>query len=73
MEKSTKLNPVQLHLIQLFSINMSNNELSEIKNLLVDYYNKRVSIESDRIWKEKAYTNMYMDEILNTHIQRNKK
>lgn len=72
MKKTTKLNPVQLHLIQLFSKNMSEDELKEIKALLLEYYNKRVTEEADKIWNEKQYSNEFMDQILNSHIQRTK-
>ena len=53
---STKLNPVQLHLLQLFSKSMTNEELAEIKKILSDYYFKKVETEVDAFWEKKDFT-----------------
>ena len=42
MRESTKLNAVQLHLLELFSGEMTDQQLSDIKGLLKSYYAKRV-------------------------------
>jgi len=53
---STKLNAVQLHLLQMFSKNMTDNELIEIKKLLSNYYFKKVEEEVDAFWAKKKFT-----------------
>lgn len=53
---STKLNPVQLHLLQMFSKSMTNDELVEIKKILSDYYFNKVEAEVDAFWKKKNFT-----------------
>jgi hypothetical protein len=50
------LNPVQLHLLELFSKSMSERELLEIKEVLVKYYQQKVDTEIDAIWEKKGYT-----------------
>lgn len=53
---ATKLNPVQLHLLELFSKEMTEVELMEIKELLVKYYSRKVDAELDQIWESRGYT-----------------
>ena len=51
----TKLNPVQLYLLELFSKEMTEKELQEIKEILVDYYKRKVDDEVDAVWDKKGY------------------
>lgn len=67
--KPTKLNTVQLHLLKVFAKNTNDNDLSEIKALLSNYYAKKVDIESDKIWNEKGLTEQDMEKLLHTHIR----
>lgn len=53
---SSKLNRVQLHLLELFSKDMDEQELTEIKELLVKYYQQKVDQELAEIWERKGYT-----------------
>lgn len=53
---STKLNPVQLHLLELFSKEMTEQELLEIKDLLTQYYARKVDEELGIIWEKRNYT-----------------
>ena len=56
MAPSSKLNPVQLHLLELFAGGMTEKELLEIRTLLVQYYSKKVDEELDQIWDKRHYT-----------------
>jgi hypothetical protein len=53
---STKLNAIQLHLLELFAGDMTEQDLQEIKALLVEYYNRKAEEELDRIWDNRNYT-----------------
>lgn len=53
---SAKLNPVQLHLLELFSKDMTEQELLDIKALLVQYYSRKVDEELDLIWEKRNYS-----------------
>jgi len=53
---ATKLNPVQLHLLEMFSKKMSERELLEIKNLLVQYYTTKIEKEVESFWDKKGFT-----------------
>jgi hypothetical protein len=65
----TKLNEIQLHLLNLFS-KVSNKELPHLKKVLVAFYNDLAQEEGDRIWQEKGLSAEAMDELLNTHPKR---
>ena len=53
---ATKLNAVQLHLIELFARPVTEQELLDIKELLVQYYAQKADAELDRIWEKKGFT-----------------
>lgn len=55
-----KLTPQQLAILQLFSFDMNEGELVELKNVLVDFYHQRLQRALDLICDERNIT----DEIL---------
>ena len=67
--EATLLNPVQLHLLRMFSYNGDEASLFELKDVLFQYYCQKVNEEGKRIWKEKNMSDETMDELLNTHIR----
>ncbi|MBK9013887.1 MAG: hypothetical protein IPM82_07270 [Saprospiraceae bacterium] len=54
---SSRLNPVQMHLLHLFSRPMSELELKELKMLLVEWYDRKAQEEMDKLWEEKGLSN----------------
>lgn len=70
---ANKLNPVQLHLLELFSKNMTEQELMEIKELLVQYYSRKVDEEVNQIWKKRGYTKKTFEKATkNLHLRSKK-
>ena len=65
----TGLNEMQLHILQLFSKPMTKKEMQEIKDLLVEYFDKKVQKEMDKIWKEKKLSQKKINEMGNSHIR----
>ena len=51
----TKLNPVQLHLLEMFSKNMGEEDLIAIKKLLVQYYQEKIEQEVNVFWDKKSF------------------
>ena len=66
---STILNPVQLHLLRMFSHNKDEKSLIELKDVLFNHYCQKVNKEGKRIWKENGLNNEIMHELLNTHLR----
>jgi len=67
--EATILNPVQLHLLRMFSHNRDEASLVELKDVLFNYYCQKVNEEGKRVWKEKNMSNQTMNELLNTHLR----
>lgn len=61
----TGLNEVQLMLLRMFDRGMSEKEISDIRNLLLDYYERELHEELERVIEEKKYTQKDFDKILN--------
>jgi|GEM_PF-409986 len=53
---ATALNNTQLEILKLFSEEQSEQELREIKSLLVAYLADKVTREADQAFDEKGYT-----------------
>jgi hypothetical protein len=67
--EATVLNPVQMHLLQMFSYKKDEESLNEMKNVLFNYYAEKAQKEIDRIWDEKGMSNELMEEWKNTHMR----
>ncbi|MBC7920733.1 MAG: hypothetical protein H7Z75_06535 [Ferruginibacter sp.] len=66
---ATKLTPLQLELLRVFSHNPSEGELRDIKRLLANYYAEKLQDEVDKAWDERGYNNDTVKEWLNTHMR----
>lgn len=58
------LTNLQLELLKLFSMNLPEEELLEIRRMLANYFAERASDEMDRLWEEKQWTNDTMEDWL---------
>lgn len=58
------LTNLQLELLQLYSLDLSEAELLEIRRLIANYFAEKASDEMDKLWKENNWTNETMDEWL---------
>ena len=64
MIQSTKLTNLQLEILKLFSREVPNNELLEIKRMLANYFAGKLTAEADKVWDEKGLTDDDMDKWL---------
>jgi hypothetical protein len=55
--KAQPLTNVQLELLKLFSTNLSQEDLLDIKRLLARYFAQKAINEADKIWEEKGLSN----------------
>lgn len=62
---SQPLTNVQLELLKLYATDLSEEDLSELRDILADFYAKKSIQLADRVWKEKGLTNDDMDAWLN--------
>jgi hypothetical protein len=59
------LTNLQLELLKLYSTNLDQKDLVEIKRILANYFVQRAIKEADKIWEEKGLSNEDMDKWLN--------
>lgn len=69
MESTIKLSNLQLELLKLFAKNIPEQQLIEIKQLLVQYFAQKATDEMDKLWDERGYTNETMKKWANTHMR----
>lgn len=63
------LTNLQLELLKLFSFNLTDNQLIEIRRLMANYFAEKASDEMDKLWDEKGWTNETMEEWLKSNDQ----
>lgn len=59
------LSNVQVELMKIYSTNISEGELQELKNLLAQFYAKKSIENANEVWKTNNFTNETMDSWLN--------
>ena len=60
------LSNVQMELLKIFSTDISETEINELKLVIANYYANKAIKKSDEIWDEKGMTNDDMNKWLNT-------
>jgi hypothetical protein len=62
----TPLNQTQIEILKLFTRDLSESELLEIKRLIVKFLADQLTQKVDAIWAEKGWTNEDMQDLLNS-------
>jgi hypothetical protein len=60
-----RLTNLQLELIKYFSYDVSENEMSDIKKMLSEYFAQRVMDRMDNLWEKNDWSDDTMEEWLN--------
>jgi hypothetical protein len=68
-DKPTKLSNLQLELLKIFSRDLPDEELLEIKNILSAYFAEKATNEMDKLWSERGWTQETMKQWLNEHMR----
>ena len=58
------LSNIQLELLKLYSTDLNDNDLVDLKNQLAQFYAKKSIDSADKIWIEKKLSNNDMDKWL---------
>ncbi len=66
---ATPLTNLQLELLKVFSYQLSEEEILEIKQILANFFAERLKKRASKTWKEKGYTQNDMDNWLNDKNQ----
>jgi len=63
----TVFNPIQLQLLQMFSCMKSEEELKEVKQVLSEYYIKKVEERANTLWDSMELDQHKLDEMASIH------
>ena len=66
------LSNVQLELLKTFSYTLSDEELLELKEMLVAFFAKRLVKTANKVWDDKGWSNEMVDRMLNTKMRKAK-
>jgi len=67
MSGSPKLTNLQHELLKVFQYDLKEDQLLEIRSLLADYFAKKITDETDHLWKQKNWNNETMEHWLQEH------
>lgn len=67
MVTAKTINPIQLHLLEMFNYCNSEQMMEELQDVLVDFYAKQVQKEADRLWDEGSLNGEAIERILEEH------
>ena len=63
------LTNLQLELLKLFTFNVNERDLKEIKKLLSNYFAKKATSSADKAWNEKGWSDKDVEKLLNSHLR----
>lgn len=69
MGNTSKLTNMQAEMLKLFSYDLSEEQLSEIKELLAAYFAKNATKEMDKLWASQNLSNDTMKEWSQEHMR----
>jgi hypothetical protein len=61
------LNSVQLHLLKMFSFSRQEENLKELKSLLLEFYRTKVDEEAVKVWDDKKLSDEKIEAMLYSH------
>lgn len=64
---NSTINPVQLHILEMFNYCKSERMMSDLKQVLADFYAKQVQEEADRLWDEGTLNGEAIEKMLDEH------
>ncbi|WP_151088262.1 hypothetical protein [Hymenobacter baengnokdamensis] len=68
-ETSPRFSNLQLELLRLYSRDLPEADLVEIKHLLARYFAEKLTRRADQFWEEKGWTDDTMEEFLRTKMR----
>lgn len=69
MEVKSGLNKTQLEILQMFSSNLTDEELLELKRTFVQFLVKKANHLANQFWDEKGWTNEDMERLSKEHFR----
>lgn len=60
---------LQLELLKLYSTDIPDDQLLEIKKILAKYFAKQIDLEMNNLWDEKNWSQKTIDDWKNSHLR----
>ena len=67
--QTQKLTNLQLELLKVFSYQLNQQQLMDIKNLLTNYFAEQATQEMDKLWEENNWDTDTMTTWANEHLR----
>ena len=67
--QAQKLTNLQLELLKTFSYQLNQQQLTDIKNLLGNYFAEQTTQEMDKLWEQNNWNDDTMTEWANEHLR----
>lgn len=64
-----RLSNLQLELLKLYSYNVSDEEVGDIKKMLAGYFSKKIDEEMNQLWEDKAWDAQTIENWKNEHLR----
>lgn len=68
-ELSNVMNPAQMMIVNSFASATSQEELDELRDLLLGYYNQKLQEELKRLWANGTLDQKRLDELKDEHFR----
>jgi len=66
---TNKLTNVQLELLKIFSYDLPESELLDLKELLTTYFKNKVDSDIEKVWNDKGWSSDTIESIANQHTR----
>ena len=68
LRQSPVFNPMQIHLLQMFSLDKEEKGLIELKDVLYNYYSKKMDNRLNELWDNGTLDQARLDDINNMDL-----
>jgi hypothetical protein len=72
MQSSPNFTNLQLELLKVFSFDLEEKQLNDVRELLTHYFAKNLTSEMDKLWEEQNWTDDMMQELAKQHMRTSK-
>ncbi len=69
MNVESPLNKTQLEILNMFSRELAEEDLLEVKRIFVKYLSAKAKDIADQVWEEKGWTNEDMERLSQQHLR----
>ena len=70
MQQGSGLSNIQRELLKMFSQDLPDSQIREIKELLSKYFEEKVNSEMDQLWDQQGWSDVKMDSWAKDHMRK---